>query len=184
MTMRCELIYPCCGKSGNDTPVNAVLLFLREELIYDLKNLGWVEGDVMKTDELNDRYQVQGICEEGNVTRVTRMLDLAFAECVELCYPYSKHDVKIHTSMDDEYSEAEGYRLLLMLPQGFSMTTLELLKNLIHEYMLCRVMVDWFRITHKEQADVWALRLQEAEQGIKERIGAWQKCLTRKSSPW
>ena len=83
----------CCCRNRNN-PDNwkktSVLTILRPELLQDIAGMGYVEGDMIKTDDEHDRHQVQDIVEDGNVERVTRVLDLTFAEITELMYPYTK----------------------------------------------------------------------------------------------
>lgn len=52
------------------------LLFKRSELLYDIKNYAYVEGDVMQVNTEHDRHQVQDIGETGNIDRVTKCLTL------------------------------------------------------------------------------------------------------------
>lgn len=77
------------------------LLFKRSELLYDIKNYAYVEGDVMQVKTEHDRHQVQDIGETGNIDRVTKVLDLAHAESVEALFPYTKQEVEQETEMDD-----------------------------------------------------------------------------------
>lgn len=77
------------------------MTFKREELLYDIRNNAYVEGDVMQAKTEHDRHQVQDIGEDGNIDRVTRLLDLAHAECEEALFPYTKEDVEQETEMDD-----------------------------------------------------------------------------------
>ena len=77
------------------------LLFKRSELLYDIKNYAYVEGDVMQVKTEHDRHQVQDIGETGNIDRVTKVLDLAYAESVEALFPYTKQEVEQETEMDN-----------------------------------------------------------------------------------
>ena len=77
------------------------MTFKREELLYDIRNNAYVEGDVMQVKTEHDRHQVQDIGEDGNIDRVTRVLDLAHAECEEALFPYTKENVEQETEMDD-----------------------------------------------------------------------------------
>jgi hypothetical protein len=143
------------------------LTFIRDELLYDCKNLGYVEGDVMRTQDEHDRHQVMDIGEDGNVDRVTRMLDLAFAQCVELCYPYSKVPVEEDTYMDDTLEETDEYIMQLLVPDDFSQTTVTLLERLIHELLVSKVMADWMSITKPESKANWQEKVEELEKGIR-----------------
>ena len=92
-----------CGKAqGTVARTKTVkMTFKREELLYDIRNNAYVEGDVMQVKTEHDRHQVQDIGEDGNIDRVTRVLDLAHAECEEALFPYTKENVEQETEMDD-----------------------------------------------------------------------------------
>ena len=66
----------------------AVLIFRRDQLLYDIKNISYIEGSVLPQDtEAHNRHMVQDVGEEGNVDRVSRILDLCHAQAKELLYP-------------------------------------------------------------------------------------------------
>ena len=92
-----------CGKAqGTVVRTKTVkMTFKREELLYDIRNNAYVEGDVMQAKTEHDRHQVQDIGEDGNIDRVTRVLDLAHAECEEALFPYTKENVEQESEMDD-----------------------------------------------------------------------------------
>jgi hypothetical protein len=114
-----------------------------------------VEADVMKTDDDHQRHQVFDVTQEGNVERVTRVLDLTFAEINELCYPFTKMNIDDGASDSDFYNEAYAYNIDMRLPDGFSETTFKLLKEYVHEMLVSRVLADWFSITYPEKSAVW-----------------------------
>ena len=96
----------CCRPAAYATGMVArtktvKMTFKREELLYDIRNNAYVEGDVMLVKTEHDRHQVQDIGEDGNIDRVTRVLDLAPAECEEALFPYTKENVEQETEMDD-----------------------------------------------------------------------------------
>jgi hypothetical protein len=142
------------------------LTFKREEILYDCKNYAYVEGDTMKTEDEHDRHQVMDIGEDGNVDRVTRVLDLAFAHCVELCYPYSKVEVEDETSLDDTLEERDELVLHLMVPDDFSQTTVELMRRLIHEFLVYKVMADWMSLTKPDGEAKWVQKAEMVEPKI------------------
>lgn len=73
-----------------DRTKTVALQFLRTELLNDLDQYGYVEGDVQRVgDPRNEaeehlrhgRHQTQDITQDGNIDIVTRHLDLALARC-------------------------------------------------------------------------------------------------------
>ena len=81
----------CCGKESKHKEV--VLTFKRAELIYDASNYSYVEGDIIPEGNECRRHQVFDIAQDGNVNRVTRVLNTVHAECVEMLYPYTKEEI-------------------------------------------------------------------------------------------
>lgn len=155
----------CFVEESNGT-LNAVLGFKREQLLYDIKNYAYIEGSVMDTDSNHNRHMVQDVGEDGNVDRVTRVLNLTVAKCRELLYPYIKKEL-FRTSLNDNLREPKVYGIVLSVPTDFSQTTLNLLENLIHEYLVCKAVADWLTITNTAKAQVWEAKAEEAEGEIR-----------------
>lgn len=186
------------------------MTFKREELLYDIRNNAYVEGDVMQAKTEHDRHQVQDIGEDGNIDRVTRLLDLAHAECEEALFPYTKEDVEQETEMDDRptyvepTADAEGtmadpevftddttaskptgdYVIRLLVPDEYSKTTVRLIVRYIHEYMVCRVLSDWMSITNPPAAANWKAKQDEALEGMKEAVNFRTGRIRRTQTPF
>lgn len=155
----------CFLETENDKTV-AILTFQREQLLYDIKNYSYIEGHIMDTDSDHVRHTVQDVGEEGNVDRVTRVLNLGIAKCREALYPYTKHEIT-RTALDDVLREPEVYGIVLKLPKEFSQTTLKLLEKVIHEYLVCCGVADWMSITNPAKAQTWALKMEEMEREMR-----------------
>lgn len=138
------------------------------ELMYDIENYAFIEGDIMKPQDEHDRHMVMDIGQAGNIDRVKRVLDIAYAECVEFLFPFTKEqadDEAILTNVKDDPSAA--YRIKMRLPWTISKTTIDFLKKLLHEYMVCRVLSDWFGITNINVRNMWLERMEDAKQAIR-----------------
>ncbi len=161
------------------------LAFNRKELIYDVENYSFVEGDLMKTDEEHARHQVLDIGQKGNIDRVLRVLNLAHAECVEMLFPYTKTRVsEQQKTLNNELCEPEAYEIILTLPDGFSMTTVELLKHLIHEYLVSRVVADWLSITKPDSQANWESKFRELKNQIQTSLVSRTGKVRRKCKPF
>lgn len=171
----------CCEKE-NHTAV--MLSFKREELLYDAKNYSFIEGDIMKTDDEHARHQVFDIGENGNVDRVTRVLNLAHSECVELLFPYTKCEISEVGMLDDTLTEPASYDITLYLPKYFSMTTVQLLRNLIHEYLVCKVLADWMSITNPNSQKNWEDKFGELKRKIQTSLVSRRGKIRRKLKPF
>ena len=156
----------CCN-TDNGRGRTATLVFKRSELVYDAENYSFVEADIMDADDEHARHQVYDIGQEGNIDRVSRVLNLAHAECVEMLYPYTKEEVdEDDCELCDTLRHPCAYRIEMRLPDGFSMTTVRLLKQLIHEYMVCRVLADWMSITNPGSQKNWEDKIRTAKSKI------------------
>ena len=160
------------------------LTFKRSELVYDCENYSFVEGDLMKEEEEHAKHQVFDIAQDGNVDRVTRMLNLCFADCVEMLYPYSKEEVTDGTEMDDTLVYHEEYVLTLSLPDTFSKTTVRLLLKLIHELMVDYVMADWMSITKPSSKETWQEKINNLKASITSCIGKRRGRVRRPMTPF
>lgn len=160
-----------CFLEEKDGTLTAVLGFKRDQLLYDIKNYAYIEGSVMDTGSNHNRHMVQDVGEEGNVDRVTRVLNLTVAKCRELLYPYTKNELH-RTELNDILREPKVYGIVLSVPTDFSQTTLYLLENLIHEYLVCKAVSDWLSITNPAKAQVWEAKAEDAESEIRVNLHA------------
>ena len=174
---------PCCNSQQQTKPVG--LTFKRSELLYDATNYSFVEGDIMKADEEHARHQVFDITQEGNIDRVTRVLNLAHAECVEMLYPYTKTEIPdTQEAIDNVLTAPEEYHIVLNLPDGFSLITVKLLTHLIHEYLVCRVLADWMSITNPSSQANWEEKFRELEMKIRTSLVSRTGKIRRKCAPF
>ena len=173
----------CCGKEPEHKEVT--LTFKRAELIYDASNYSFVEADIMTEGDECRRHQVFDIGQAGNVDRVTRVLNTAHAECVEMLYPYTKEEIPDgQEALDNVLTEPETYEIRLTLPETFSLTTLRMLEHLIHEYLVCRVLADWMSITKPESEANWQRKFTTIREKIRTALVSRTKMTRRKLSPF
>ncbi len=175
--------YYCGG--GQPQTKSVTLTFKRSELVYDAENYSFVEGDIMKTDDEHTRHQVFDIGQDGNIDRVTRILNLAYAECVEMLYPYTKTEIPDEQEdINDILNAPEEYNIELILPEGFSLSTVKLLSNLIHEYLVCRVLADWLSITNPISQTRWEEKLKDIKYKIQTSLVSRIGKVRRKLKPF
>lgn len=145
--------------------LNVSLTFSREQLLYDIKNYAYVESHVMSPDTEHARHMVADVGEEGNVDRVTRVLDLGVAKCREMLYPWAKMSIS-NTEFYDTLQEQAQYRIDMTVPTTMSETTLSFVERYIHEFLVCRGVSDWLSITNPQKSEVWMEKANEAEREI------------------
>ena len=95
----------CCVKN-EDSTLKVTLTFGRDQLLYDIKNYAYVESHVMPPDTEHAKHMVADVGEEGNVDRMTRVMDLGVSMCRELLYPWAKKDI-VNTELDDTLKERQ-----------------------------------------------------------------------------
>lgn len=150
------------------------LVFRREQLLYDVKNYAYMESHVMAAETEHGKHMVADVGEEGNVDRVTRVLDLGVSMCRELLYPWAKRDID-KTELDDTLKERTEYRIEMSVPGTLSQTTLTLIEKLVHEYLVCRGVADWMSITNAQKADTWLAKAADAESEIRTTVHSRMK---------
>ena len=131
------------------------LNFKRQEILDDLKQYSFVMGDILDTNDEHARHQIQDIAEDGNIDRVTRVMNLCMSECREILFPYTKEDVDVSEVRTNTLETVEEYNINLLVPDDFSDTTVTLLEHLIHEFIVSRIMADWMSITNKPETATW-----------------------------
>lgn len=172
----------CNGNSAQRQTVTNTLVFLRDELLYDISSYSFVTGDIMPAEEEHQRHQVFDVAQDGNGDLATRMLNLAHAECVESLYPYTKAPCIKEEELNDKLVAPERYEIELVLPKEFSRTTVVLLKELIHDYFVCRVLGEWLGTTYPTAQPYWKERLEELKTRMKQALLGRRKPLRRKQS--
>ena len=163
---------------------HVTITFDRERLLYDISNYSFVEGDLMEVNDEHRRHQVVDVCEDGNVDRVTRVLNLAYSEVVESLYPYTKKECADEETRDNESKVIEQYVLEMDVPDTFASNTLDLLTHLIHEYLVCRVVADWMSITNPSSMETWDVKVETARRKMRGCVNSRMVRLRRKLSPW
>ena len=157
----------CCSDNQRQTK-SVTLTFKRSELIYDAENYSFVEGDIMKTDDVHARHQVFDIGQKGNIDRVTRVLNLAHAECVEMLFPYTKTEIgETQENFDNVLTAPEAYDIVL-----------------IHEYLVCRVLADWMSITNPGSQANWEGKFKELKSKIQTSLVSRKGKIRRKCKPF
>lgn len=175
-----------CNKASSSSDNRIVTLkFKRSELLYDVSNYSFVEADILPQDAEHVKHQVFDIVQDGNVDRVTRIINLAISECVEMLYPYTRQDIGEQAKeLNDILIEPEEYVISLSLPSTFSMTTVDLLENLIHEFLVCRVLEDWLSITLPQSMERWRNKVLGLKDKIRTSLVSRTGKVQRKLKPW
>lgn len=172
-----------CLCFGNDVPrKNVVLRFLRSELLYDVSNNAFIESDVLGDANQHGSHLLADVAEKGNVDRVSRILALVHASVVEMLYPYTKQ-TPVDETLNNVMSEPTEYIITMSIPETMSRTTLELLTQQIHEYIVASVLADWLSITHPDASAKWKEKADQRREEITSSKNYRSRVFTRKISP-
>ena len=163
----------------------AVLAFKRDELIYDIANGAYIEGNVLPEEiSAHNRHWVQDVAQKGNIDRATRVLNLEIAKVREALYPFTNHEIT-NAELNNKLREPHTYGIVMKLPADFSQTTLNYLELLIHEYLVCRVLEDWMSMTNPGKTELWGLKAERALDELRSsRNRRKSGTVRRKLRPW
>lgn len=179
-----ESCYNPDGADGNDGKRRVTLVFHRSQLLYDIKNMAYIEGHVWGEEHQHGQHMLVEIGEEGNIDRVNRILDTVHAAAIELLYPYTKEAPEDYDTYCDRMQTPREYVIDMLVPAQMSSTTLRLLNRLVHEWMVARVIYDWLSITHPEAARNWLEKAMEAKEEIESVKHTRMGILRRPSHPF
>lgn len=100
-------------------------------------------------------------------------------------FPYTKTEIgETQENFDNVLTAPEAYDIVLNLPVGFSMTTVQLLNHLIHEYLVCRVLADWMSITNPGSQANWEGKFKELKSKIQTSLVSRKGKIRRKCKPF
>lgn len=164
---------------------SVTLIFKREEILYDVQNNTYIETDVSETTNEHVKHQMRDVAQFGNVDRVTRVLNLAYQESLEMLYPYTKTEIEDEQKpINNILTEPQEYVFELTLPETFSSTTLLYIKELLHNYFVYRVLADWTSIVNPPAQPKWEEKKEETRYKIKTALVSRLKALRRKLKPF
>ncbi len=162
----------------------AVMVFKRSALLYDIGNCLYVEGSVLPGEtEPHLRHSVQDGTQDGNVDRVTRVMDRTVAKCKEMLFPYTRYELEREV-VDNRFREEPVYGIVLSVPEDFSQTTLDYMEKLIHDLILDRAVADWLSMTHPQKSPLWTEKGDEAERELRVCMGKRIRRIRRRVSPF
>lgn len=158
------------------------IILYRKSLLYDISNIAYIVADSAPDLDEKIRSVITDICEEGNVDRVTRIMNRAYNDLLNHLYAYTKERVLEESKINDLFSESLEYKIQMMVPEDFSKTTVSALGEYFHEYIVDVVLVEWLSITKKDEVGIWQEKadavLGRARSMINDRVGAIKRKLS------
>lgn len=164
--MSCPFANGGNGTSEEEKRTTIKIVLRRAQLLHDIENYAYVAGDLMD-EQSHGRHTTQDIARDGNEPLATRAMNLAVAYCVEELYPYTKRECAgENETLTDELETPLTYTIEMSVPATFSHTTHILLKELLHRFVVERVLYEWMLLTNTEAAQTWRLRWEETKEKI------------------
>ncbi|WP_321331873.1 hypothetical protein [uncultured Bacteroides sp.] len=155
----------------------------REAILYDIGNIAYITGDLMHSD-VKDQSGVQDVNNEGNIDKVTRILNKSFNELVYGLTAFTKKDYTEDIVLDDNFSVPGEYVLELSTSLTFSSTNAKAVMTAAHEYMVDMVLFEWFTITKKDEFELYKMKADEELLKMKRYLNSRTKAVRRPLRPF
>lgn len=162
---------------------NFTVILHRAELISDIEAQAFIMGDMLPEEQQHTKHLIQDICQPPSLDRTTRMLTVAFHECVAILGAFVK-EAAISERGSDAFVEKQQYSIRLSCPDTITESTLAALPNLLHEFMLWKVLADWTSQILPEQYAACLNRVEESKGSILSVMRKRSKPITLKAHPF
>lgn len=151
---------------------------VKQELLYDIKNTAYIFGDSQKKADTDTHtlHNIFDVGEEGNRDKLARILDSAVEDCREMLFRFAKDEMRGGGFDSNEWEECvgspcneeEAYYLAMMMPSGFSSTTVHTMTVYIHDYIVNQSLYEWMVLVYPDGAEQFKLLAEEKRQKIKD----------------
>ena len=138
----------------------------RKALLYDIANMAYTIADTGE-DNRHTLHRVRDICEDGNIDRVNRILQLAYTKVLTVLLPIGAPPRLEGASALDFFFHLRKDGAL-----KFSLTKERIMhiKETVHEFMVSMVLYDWLSITLPEAADVWKFKFETCLEALSDLV--------------
>lgn len=161
-----------------------ILEFKRPELVYDIKNLGYIIHDSLTKEQPSIGKNIVDIMEDGNADRIQRLLDLAYTEVMRILSPLVDRRVEVDAYGSDILYEPTSYYVFITLKHTMPGTTENLLRVYIHEFLVAYVMAEWLAMVAPDAAALWVNKVQSLTDSLRACIRSRKIGTQIKASPW
>lgn len=143
----------------------------RADLIYDISNVAYIVGDLIEDPVY--KGAVKDVAVDGNIDRVTRIMDKSYNELVVGLSAYNKavlntvDGITETITSDNSFKEESSYVLSINMPADFNKNVVNAITAACHEYMVCMSLFEWFSITKKDEAELYRIKAIEELNKVK-----------------
>lgn len=164
--------------------ININIRISRQEVMNDVADIAHLEGTVVGNGLPATRL-IFDVDQEENDALVTRVLSLVYTELREMLYPYTKatytgEQIKAGLEYDNTLKPMAEYVYKLTVNDDVSYTSMERLRELLHWFMVWRILMAWYGTIAPALAQKYAASVAEAETNIKSAINHRTKPIRRK----
>jgi len=175
------------------------MTFKLEDLYREIANIAYVAADVALTADNHHRlHQTFDICEEANIERINNLLALAAEEAVNTmhnaqCIMHNLNSMHNAPSMHnaqciminfDSDLTTQDLGTILTADNGQRKTGNCKYRELIREFLVCRVLHGWLSVTLPESAKMWHERAEALLDRLRSISMGSIGPLTRRLSPF
>ena len=158
---------------------------MKNELVHDIKNTAYSfaeseniintkAGQVESMPETLE--QVYTIGEDGNREKLARILDSAVEDCMELLFRFCKMEMRGGGFDSNEWEECvgsptndeEAYYLAMLMPIGFSKTSVHTMTVYMHDYIVYECLYEWMMIVYPNGAERFKVLAEDKKQKMKD----------------
>ncbi len=165
----------CGDNSDKETEIVRTKLS-KEDILYDIANLGYIEGDVVGEDAIHVKHVIQDICQEGNVDRVERILELVWLRCLDILSPVSAPDEEL-----DRYEVLVAVKRIVLRRHSAAVRSIP---ALVRELMTATVLWEWLGISNARAAEKWGIKCEDLWDRLRSIVLRLQSPVRRPLSPW
>lgn len=141
-----------------------------KELLYDISVTAYIVGDGMPEEAALERYRVQSAVDEDNVRKVNMFIAKAWRDIITALTAYMDGEDKPETAVDDKLPDREFYSINLLVPEAHPDDAAETLARYVHDYIVNRSLAQWFLLTKKDEAEIYAAMANGDMQSVKRTI--------------
>lgn len=151
-----------------------IIELLKRELVFDIKNTAAVYADSISSSVADSHsiHNIYDIGEDGNLDKLARILDSAVEDCREMLYRFCKVDMHRGGFDTNEWEECigspandeEAYYLVMVMPRGFSATSVHTLAVYIHDFIVYQSLYEWMILVYPDGAEQFQMLAEEKKQ--------------------
>lgn len=124
----------------------------KNELWHDVENTAYIYASGVDEQRASPRRlaNVFDINEGGNHDRVSRLMDNAVEDCMEMLYALTRREGRMSYASDEQCevvgsneNDDESYTIMFSVPDGFSAESVHAMALYAHDYVVYTVLKNW-----------------------------------------